>query len=292
MASRPPSSSVRRCSRFPAPWRRRLAGLVAGLLAIQALNLVRVVSLFWIGAHRPALFSASHTVLWQSAVVLASVLLFLFWAAREREGSRRRSSGAAWAVSAPARRRGLDFASTDAPPGGWRRASPRVSPSGSFSRRPTSGSSRARAEAAAPHLRAPRGLDALGSGGGEIRVERSDFPPASPRPGLPAADLHFNFVLLAALFALESAASRAAALCPVLARRRRALPHPRHGARLPGRSALCDAARPLERGALRNRRPERVGARGFHFYQIAGRFAAPFALWWGFSESRDALTAG
>lgn len=67
---------------FPAPWRRRLAGLVAGLLAIQALNLVRVVSLFWIGAHRPALFDASHTVLWQSAVVLASVLMFLFWAAR------------------------------------------------------------------------------------------------------------------------------------------------------------------------------------------------------------------
>jgi exosortase H (IPTLxxWG-CTERM-specific) len=65
---------------FPAPWPRRLAGLAAGFLAIQALNFVRVVSLFWIGAHRPALFSSSHTVVWQSAVVLASVLLFLFWA--------------------------------------------------------------------------------------------------------------------------------------------------------------------------------------------------------------------
>ena len=65
---------------FPAPWPRRLAGLAAGFLAIQALNFVRVVSLFWVGAHRPALFSSSHTVVWQSAVVLASVLLFLFWA--------------------------------------------------------------------------------------------------------------------------------------------------------------------------------------------------------------------
>jgi exosortase H (IPTLxxWG-CTERM-specific) len=65
---------------FPAPWRRRLLGLVAGFAAIQALNLVRVVSLFWIGAHRPALFNSSHTVIWQSAVVLASVLLFLAWA--------------------------------------------------------------------------------------------------------------------------------------------------------------------------------------------------------------------
>src|SRR5262249_60860645 len=30
------------------------------------------------------------------------------------------------------------------------------------------------------------------------------FPPAAPRPGLPAADLHFNFVLLVALFAMAS----------------------------------------------------------------------------------------
>ncbi|HEY1435653.1 MAG TPA: exosortase H [Thermoanaerobaculia bacterium] len=67
---------------FPAPWRRRLTGLLGGFVAIQLLNFVRVVSLFWIGAHHPALFSSSHTVLWQSAVVLASVLLFLFWASR------------------------------------------------------------------------------------------------------------------------------------------------------------------------------------------------------------------
>jgi exosortase H (IPTLxxWG-CTERM-specific) len=45
---------------FPAPWRRRLAGLLVGFLAIQLINLVRVVSLFWIGAHRPAFFSSSR----------------------------------------------------------------------------------------------------------------------------------------------------------------------------------------------------------------------------------------
>jgi exosortase H (IPTLxxWG-CTERM-specific) len=77
---------------FPAPWRRRLYGLVAGFAAIQVLNLVRVVSLFWIGAHRPAFFSSSHTVLWQSAIVLFSVLLFLFWASREQH---RRAAGTA-----------------------------------------------------------------------------------------------------------------------------------------------------------------------------------------------------
>jgi exosortase H (IPTLxxWG-CTERM-specific) len=68
---------------FPAPWRRRLLGLLLGFLAIQVINLVRVVTLFWVGVHRPALFGPSHTVLWQSIVVLCGVLLFLLWASRE-----------------------------------------------------------------------------------------------------------------------------------------------------------------------------------------------------------------
>lgn len=65
---------------FPAPWTHRLAGLAAGFAAIQAINLVRVVSLFWLGAHHPAWFTSAHTVIWQSAVVLFGVLVFLFWA--------------------------------------------------------------------------------------------------------------------------------------------------------------------------------------------------------------------
>jgi exosortase H (IPTLxxWG-CTERM-specific) len=84
---------------FPSPWRSRLLGLALGFVAIQIINLVRVVSLFWIGAHRPSLFSASHTVLWQSVVVLCGVLLFLLWASREQRkpaeaGTRGRGEGA------------------------------------------------------------------------------------------------------------------------------------------------------------------------------------------------------
>ena len=69
---------------FPAAWRARAIGLIAGFAAIQILNLVRVVTLFWIGRHRPALFSTAHTVLWQSVVVLAGVVLFLLWASRQK----------------------------------------------------------------------------------------------------------------------------------------------------------------------------------------------------------------
>jgi exosortase H (IPTLxxWG-CTERM-specific) len=69
---------------FPAGWRQRLTGFLLGFLGIQVLNLIRVVSLVWIGRHRPALFDSSHTVIWQSAVVLFGVLIFLFWASRQR----------------------------------------------------------------------------------------------------------------------------------------------------------------------------------------------------------------
>jgi exosortase H (IPTLxxWG-CTERM-specific) len=67
---------------FPAPWRSRALGLLLGVAVIQAVNLVRVVALFLTGAYFPALFDTSHTVVWQTLVILSGVLLWIFWADR------------------------------------------------------------------------------------------------------------------------------------------------------------------------------------------------------------------
>lgn len=67
---------------FPAPWKARAIGLVFGILAIQAVNLLRVIALFLTGAYFPAWFDASHTVIWQSLVILSGVLLWILWADR------------------------------------------------------------------------------------------------------------------------------------------------------------------------------------------------------------------
>lgn len=67
---------------FPAPWKARVVGLVLGILAIQAVNLIRVVALFLTGAYFPALFDSSHTVIWQTIVILFGVFLWIFWANR------------------------------------------------------------------------------------------------------------------------------------------------------------------------------------------------------------------
>lgn len=67
---------------FPASWRARIAGLGIGILAIQAVNLFRVVALFLTGAYFPKFFDSSHTVIWQTIVILSGVLLWIFWANR------------------------------------------------------------------------------------------------------------------------------------------------------------------------------------------------------------------
>ena len=67
---------------FPAPLAARGIGLALGVLAIQAVNLIRVVALFLTGAYFPSLFDSSHTVVWQTIVIAFGVLLWLFWANR------------------------------------------------------------------------------------------------------------------------------------------------------------------------------------------------------------------
>jgi exosortase H (IPTLxxWG-CTERM-specific) len=67
---------------YPAPWKSRLTGLALGFVAIQAINLIRVVALFLTGVYFPKLFDTSHTVIWQTIVILFGVLLWIFWANR------------------------------------------------------------------------------------------------------------------------------------------------------------------------------------------------------------------
>ena len=65
---------------FPARLSAKVIGVVGGLLAIQAINLVRIISLFYIGIYLPKLFNSSHIFIWQSLVILAGVTLWITWA--------------------------------------------------------------------------------------------------------------------------------------------------------------------------------------------------------------------
>ena len=67
---------------FPARWSAKAVGVVGGLAAIQLINLVRILSLFYIGIYFPAFFNQSHIFVWQSVVILAGVALWVMWAHR------------------------------------------------------------------------------------------------------------------------------------------------------------------------------------------------------------------
>lgn len=64
---------------FPAPWRHRLIGLLAGLAAIQALNLVRIISLFYLGQWDMEIFEWAHLYLWQALIMLDALIVFVIW---------------------------------------------------------------------------------------------------------------------------------------------------------------------------------------------------------------------
>jgi len=65
---------------FPARWKAKAIGVVGGLIAIQLINLVRIVSLFYIGIYLPDHFDDAHIFIWQSLVIVAGVALWVLWA--------------------------------------------------------------------------------------------------------------------------------------------------------------------------------------------------------------------
>ena len=67
---------------FPAPWKHRLLGLVAGVLAVQFLNVLRVISLFYLGQWNRQLFEWAHLYVWQALIMLDVLVVWLIWVRR------------------------------------------------------------------------------------------------------------------------------------------------------------------------------------------------------------------
>lgn len=64
---------------FPAPWRRKLTGMIIGFLAIQAMNLLRIISLFYLGQWSKTAFQWGHLYVWQALIMLDVLIVFLVW---------------------------------------------------------------------------------------------------------------------------------------------------------------------------------------------------------------------
>jgi len=64
---------------FPAPWKHKAAGIVLGFVAIQAVNLVRIVSLYYLQRWNQVWFEWFHLYLWQALIVLDALVFWLVW---------------------------------------------------------------------------------------------------------------------------------------------------------------------------------------------------------------------
>jgi exosortase H (IPTLxxWG-CTERM-specific) len=71
---------------FPAPWRYRVLGIAIGIAAVQLLNIVRVISLFYIGQWDFSVFEWAHQYVWQALIMLDVLVVWLIWVRRVPTG--------------------------------------------------------------------------------------------------------------------------------------------------------------------------------------------------------------
>ncbi len=64
---------------FPAPWRHKLIGLLLGMATVQAVNILRIISLFYLGQWRMDAFEFAHLYLWQGFIMLDVLVVWLIW---------------------------------------------------------------------------------------------------------------------------------------------------------------------------------------------------------------------
>ena len=64
---------------YPAGWRERLIAIGVGFVAIQAMNIVRIISLFYLGDWNFDLFSWVHLYLWPTLIMLDVLIVFVVY---------------------------------------------------------------------------------------------------------------------------------------------------------------------------------------------------------------------
>ena len=64
---------------YPASWRARFLAIALGFLAIQVMNLARIISLFYLGNWNMEIFSWIHLYLWPALIMLDVLIVFIVY---------------------------------------------------------------------------------------------------------------------------------------------------------------------------------------------------------------------
>lgn len=64
---------------YPAPWVRKIIGTIVGILAIQILNILRIISLYYLGEWSNEALKIAHLYVWPGLIILDALIIFLVW---------------------------------------------------------------------------------------------------------------------------------------------------------------------------------------------------------------------
>ncbi|MEZ5359092.1 MAG: exosortase H [Candidatus Zixiibacteriota bacterium] len=64
---------------YPASWRSKLYGFLAGIPALYIFNVVRIVFLTIVGAHYNSMFDFMHLYFWQATLILMITTVWVLW---------------------------------------------------------------------------------------------------------------------------------------------------------------------------------------------------------------------
>jgi len=64
---------------FESPWKHKLWGMAIGLLIIQTINIIRLISLYYIGDWLPDYFVLIHEQIWPILLNISMILIFGGW---------------------------------------------------------------------------------------------------------------------------------------------------------------------------------------------------------------------
>ena len=64
---------------FPASWQLRLFGVLLGVVLVQLINLLRIISLFYLAQWDKFWFDIAHIYLWQTLIMLDVLVFWLLW---------------------------------------------------------------------------------------------------------------------------------------------------------------------------------------------------------------------
>ncbi|MCH8910567.1 MAG: archaeosortase/exosortase family protein [Chloroflexi bacterium] len=67
---------------YPASLKAKGYGAAIGLVVLTLVNVVRIMSLFWIGSAYPESLDMAHLLVWQTAIILLAIVMWLIWAER------------------------------------------------------------------------------------------------------------------------------------------------------------------------------------------------------------------